>query len=231
MENASVGDDRLRGRAAREEGHERKNGGRQGVNCSQGVGILRKGRTVVAIRGPTPMSNLDKMLRGDLYEPWDPPLYEARLRAKRLCHRYNAGGVDRDPALLAELFGYETDAHLEPPFFCDYGTYIKLGRKVYANHNLVILDCTWVEIGDGVLMGPNVVISTAGHPTDLATRKTGLEFARPIRIGADVWIGANVSIMPGVTIGDGGVIGAGSVVTRDIPAGAVALGVPARPRT
>lgn len=174
------------------------------------------------------MSNFDKMLRGELYEPWDPALYEARLRAKRLCHRYNAGGADRDPAILEELFGYATDAHLEPPFFCDYGTFIKLGPKVYANHNLVILDCTWVEIGGGTLIAPNVCISAATHPTDLATRKTGLEFARPMRIGRDVWIGANVSIMPGVNIGDGAVIGAGSVVTRDIPAGATAFGVPAR---
>lgn len=177
---------------------------------------------------PTPMTELEKMLRGDLYQPWDPELVAARQRAKRLCHAYNAGGDHRDLTLLAQLFHHETDAHLEPPFFCDYGTHIKLGRKVYANHNLVILDCAHVEIGDGVLFGPNVVVSTAGHPVDLATRKTGLEFARPIVIGADAWIGANVSIMPGVTIGEGAVIGAGSVVTHDIPAGAVAYGVPAR---
>lgn len=176
------------------------------------------------------MTELERMLAGELYQPWEPSLVAARQRAKALCHLYNAGGVARDPKILAELFGYETDAHLEPPFFCDYGTYIRLGRKVYANHNLVILDCTYVEIGDGVLIGPNVVISTAGHPTDVAIRKSGLEFAKPIRIGADAWIGANVSIMPGVTIGAEAVIGAGSVVTRDIPAGVVAMGVPARVR-
>src|SRR5689334_11447228 len=97
------------------------------------------------------------MLAGGLYQPWDPALVAARHRAKALCHRYNAGGADRDLALLEELFGRPTDAHLEPPFYCDYGTNIRLGGKVYANHNLVILDCALVEIGHGVLFGPNVL--------------------------------------------------------------------------
>jgi maltose O-acetyltransferase len=172
----------------------------------------------------------EKMLAGELYRPSAPDLVAARHRAKRLCHLYNAGGADRDWKILEELFGMPTDAHLEPPFFCDYGKQILLGRGVYANHNLVILDCARVEIGDGVLFGPNVVVSTAGHPTDPVQRKAGLEFARPIVIGNNAWIGANVSIMPGVTIGADAVIGAGSVVTRDVPAGATAFGVPARPR-
>ena len=172
----------------------------------------------------------EKMLRGELYQPWAAALVAARHRAKALCHRYNAGGADRDAALLEELFGRPTDAHLEPPFFCDYGTNIRLGGRVYANHNLVILDCALVEIGHGVLFGPNVVVSTAGHPTDPEIRKSGLEFAKPIRIGRNAWIGANVSIMPGVTIGENAIVGAGSVVTRDIAAGVTAVGVPARPR-
>ena len=176
------------------------------------------------------MSELDKMLRGDLYQPWDAALVEMRTRAKTLCHRSNAGGAHRDAAILQELFGRPTDAHLEPPFFCDYGSNIRLGGKVYANHNLVILDCALVEVGHGVLFGPNVVISTAGHPTDPEIRKSGLEFAKPIRIGNNAWIGANVSIMPGVTIGADAIVGAGSVVTRDVAPGVTAVGVPARPR-
>lgn len=168
------------------------------------------------------------MIAGELYLPNDPELVRDRKRAKSLCHRYNQQVVDLDTPLLSELFGYATEAYLEPPFYCDYGYNIRLGKNFYANHNLVILDCCPVTIGDNVFIAPNVVISTARHPLDPQARNSGLEDARPIRIGHNVWIGASVCILPGVEIGDGVTIGAGSVVTRNIPAHTVAVGNPCR---
>ena len=104
-----------------------------------------------------------------------------------------------------------------------------MGDNFYANHNLVILDCAEVIFGDNVFIGPNCGFYTAGHPLDAETRNSGLEFAKPIKIGSNVWIGGNVCVMPGVTIGDGAVIGGGSVVVDDIPAGCVAVGNPCKP--
>src|SRR3954470_8233175 len=121
-------------------------------------------------------------------------------------------------------------AVIRPPFFCDYGYNIRLGDDVFLNFNCVILDVVEVTIGDRTQIGPAVQIYAADHPRDSATRGTGLEFGRPVRIGRDVWIGGGAIILPGVTIGDGAVIGAGSVVTRDVAAGQTVAGTPARPR-
>lgn len=170
----------------------------------------------------------EKMLAGELYQANDPVLVAERLLAKELCHRYNQEPVHLNKAVLAELLGQETDAHLEAPLRCDYGYNIRLGRNVYANYNLTILDCAPVTIGDNVFMAPNVLLTTAGHPVEVAPRIAGWEFARPITIGDNVWLGAGVLVMPGVTIGAGTTIGAGSVVTRDIPANSVAVGNPCR---
>jgi maltose O-acetyltransferase len=169
-----------------------------------------------------------KMLAGELYLASDETLVRERSRAKALCRRYNAADAEEGRELLRELFGYDTDASLEPPFFCDYGSNIRLGRRVFANHNLVVLDCAEVRIGDDVMIGPNVVISAATHPVDAAVRRSMLEYARPITIGDGVWIGAGAVILPGVTIGANTTIGAGSVVNRDIPADSVAVGNPCR---
>ncbi len=166
------------------------------------------------------------MLAGELYVASDPQLVAERKRAKALCRTYNAG--EAGTAILEELLGFPTDAYLEPPFFCDYGTNIRLGARVYANHNLVILDCAAVTLGDDVFIGPNVVISTAGHPVDAETRVSGVEWAKPVTIGDRVWLGAGVVIVPGLTIGANTTIGAGSVVTKDIPANCVAVGNPCR---
>lgn len=168
-----------------------------------------------------------KMLLGELYSANDAELTGERRRAKALCHEYNRH-VELDRPRLEALFGYATDAYLEPPFFCDYGYNIRLGRKVYANHHLVILDCAEVVIGDDVYIGPNVVLTTATHPIDPATRTSGLEFAKPIVVGDRAWIGASVVVLPGVTIGSNATIGAGSVVTKSIPADCVAVGNPCR---
>ena len=116
-----------------------------------------------------------------------------------------------------------------PPFWCDYGYHISVGDFFYGNHNLIITDGAPVTFGDHVFIGPNCCFSTAGHPLDVAQRNAGLEYAKPITIGNNVWIGAGVQVLPGVTIGDNAVIGAGSVVTKDIPAGMLAVGVPCRP--
>jgi maltose O-acetyltransferase len=169
-----------------------------------------------------------KMLAGELYRANDVQLVRERKRAKALCARYNQQVVELDAALLHELFGQATDAYLEPPFHCDYGYNIRLGRNVYANHNLVVLDCAEVTLGDDVFIGPNVVLSTAGHPLEPAVRRAGLEFAKPIRIGSGVWIGANVTVVPGVEIGENTTVGAGIVVTRSLPANCVAVGNPCR---
>ncbi|UOR06182.1 sugar O-acetyltransferase [Hymenobacter aerilatus] len=170
----------------------------------------------------------EKMLAGELYQANDPELVAERLRAKQLCHRYNQEPVELNKQVLAELLGYETNAHIETSFRCDYGYNIRLGENFYANYNLIVLDCAPVTIGDNVFLAPNVVLTTAGHPIETAPRIAGWEFARPITIGDNVWLGTGVQVMPGVSIGAGSVIGAGSIVTRDVPAGVVAVGNPCR---
>jgi maltose O-acetyltransferase len=171
------------------------------------------------------------MLSGELYDPNDPELASERIHARQLCSAYNAstpGDTAARARILGELCRKPTDAWIEPPFHCDYGGNITLGRKVYFNFNCVILDVMSVEIGDFTLLGPAVQIYAAMHPLNADERRRGLEFARPIKIGRDVWVGGAAVICPGVTIGDGAIIGAGSVVTRDIPAGAFAAGNPCR---
>lgn len=167
------------------------------------------------------------MLAGELYRD-EPALELERMRAKRLCHAYNQTAGNLDRSILTALLGYETDAYLEPPFYCDYGYNLRLGSRVYANHNLVVLDCVPVTIGDNVLFGPNVVLSTATHPLDPAIRLQALEYARPIVIGNNVWVGAGVVVLPGVEIGENTTVGAGSIVTRSLPANCVAVGNPCR---
>ena len=169
-----------------------------------------------------------KMLAGELYRANDPELVTERKRAKVLCQRYNQQVEYLDQEILAELLGCSTDAYLEPPFYCDYGYNLCVGAGVYANHNLVILDGARVSIGNHVFLGPNVVLTTAGHPTDASIRISGLEFVAPIHIGDQVWIGANVVVLPGVAIGANATIGAGSVVTRSIESDCVAVGNPCR---
>jgi len=119
---------------------------------------------------------------------------------------------------------------IRPPFYCDYGYNISVGRNTFMNFNCVILDVVQVHIGDDCQIGPNVQIYTADHPLDPEVRRSGLESGRPVTIGNNVWIGGAAIILPGVTIGDNAVVGAGSVVTRDVPAGATVVGNPARVR-
>ncbi|WP_417184003.1 sugar O-acetyltransferase [Agathobaculum sp.] len=179
------------------------------------------------------MTELEKAASGLLYDAnSDPALLEARAQTSDLCMDYNAlrsSQKEEKNVLLHTILGAcAPDIVIEPPFFVDYGSHTRVGRAFYANHNLVILDAAPVTIGDHVFIGPNCCISTAGHPFDVAQRNAGLEYAKPVTIGNNVWIGMGVQICPGVTIGDNAVIAAGSVVTEDIPAGMLAIGMPCK---
>ena len=175
-------------------------------------------------------SEKEKMLKGALYDASDPELVALRSRARRLTQEFN--GTDPDDRaerarLLGELFDSVGEgAWIEPPFFCDYGSHISLGRGVYMNFVCVILDCSHVRIGDQTQIGPQVTISAATHPLDAGERANGPELAYPVNIGNRVWIGAGAIIGPSVTIGDDTTIGAGSVVLKDVPPRVVAAGNP-----
>ena len=173
----------------------------------------------------------EKMLAGELYDPLDPELVQARERARDLCQDLNATrerDQDARRSHLEATFGKGGDSvWMQPPFFCDYGSNILLGERVFFNFNCVVLDVCQVKIGDFTLFGPAVQIYTATHPMNAELRRKQ-EFAKPIEIGSDVWVGGGAIICPGVKIGSKTVIGAGSVVTRDIPDGVFAAGNPCR---
>ena len=173
----------------------------------------------------------DKMLAGELYDPLDPDLAAARARARDLCQDLNATREADEAArrrILVDLFGAGGgEVWMQPPFYCDYGSNIFLGKRVFFNFNCVVLDVCAVRIGDFTLFGPAVQIYTATHPLEAELRRTR-EFAKPVTIGSDVWVGGAAVILPGVTIGSRSVIGAGSVVTRDIPDDVFAAGNPCR---
>ena len=173
----------------------------------------------------------EKMLAGELYDPLDPILVAARDRARDLCQALNAtreGDREERRRIVRELFGDGGESvWMQPPFYCDYGSNILMGERVFFNFNCVVLDVCEVRIGDFTLFGPAVQIYTATHPMDPILRRSE-EFAKPIAIGDDVWVGGAAVICPGVTIGSRSVIGAGSVVTRDVPEGVFAAGNPCR---
>ena len=178
------------------------------------------------------MSERQKMISGLPYDPGDAELQADQSAAKQWMARYNAA-MGASPAerrdLLRQKMGEVGEgAIIRPPFHCDYGYNIRLGRGVFMNFNCVILDICEVEIGDQTQVGPGVQILTADHPRDAAQRAEGIEFGKPVTIGRNVWIGGGAIILPGVTIGNDAVIGAGAVVTRDVPEGATAVGNPAR---
>jgi len=174
------------------------------------------------------------MLAGKLYRSDDAELQADLAATLAWLGRYNCSHHlthAHRHALLAERLGAVGEgAVIRPPFHCDFGANIRLGAGVFLNFNCVILDVVTVTIGDRTQIGPAVQIYAADHPRDAATRRAGLEFGRPVRIGADVWIGGGAILLPGVTIGDGAIIGAGSVVTRDVAAGVTVMGNPARPQ-
>ena len=171
----------------------------------------------------------EKMLAGELYDPFDPELSAARDRARDLCQSLNAtleAQTDERRQILQQLFGSGGDTvWMQPPFFCDYGSNIELGERVFFNFNCVVLDVCPVLNGDYTLFGPDVQILTPLHPMHPQQRRRE-EYGKPIAIGSDVWVGGGALILAGVRIGHQAVIGAGSVVTRDVPAGSFAAGNP-----
>ena len=172
-----------------------------------------------------------KMIAGELYDPLDSELVAARERARDLCQALNATREAQQTErrrILQALFGAGGDtAWMQPPFYCDYGSNIHLGTRVFFNFNCVVLDVCEVRIGDYTLFGPGVQILTPLHPLNAAERRQR-EFGKRVEIGSDVWVGGGALILAGVHIGSKSVIGAGSVVTRDIPAGVFAAGNPCR---
>ncbi|MDQ0301936.1 sugar O-acetyltransferase [Ancylobacter polymorphus] len=179
-----------------------------------------------------PRSEMQRMRAGELYRASDPAIQAAERACFAWLARFNASlplARAERRVLLAEGLGTVGErTGIRPPFHCDYGFNIHLGTGVFLNFDCVILDVVAVHIGDGTEIGPGTHIYTAEHPRDPEVRRLGLEYGRPVSIGRNVWIGGKAIILPGITIGDDAVIGAGAVVTRDIPAGATAVGNPAR---
>ena len=180
------------------------------------------------------MTEREKLERGLWYDAnYDEDLCRERERANELAHRLNQvspGNAALRESLLRELLGHVGE-HVEvlSPLYVDYGRNVSIGDWSFLNHGAYLMDGAPITIGSHVFVGPNLGAYTAQHPLVAEERNLGLERALPITIEDDVWIGGDVKIMPGVTIGRGSVIGAGSVVTRDVPAGVVAIGSPCHP--
>ncbi|MBM6584225.1 sugar O-acetyltransferase [Microvirga sp. BT689] len=175
---------------------------------------------------------LDFIRSGAMYNDLTPELVKAREDAVLLTNRYNASfgspSAERE-SILRELLGQiGKQVHFEPTFRCEFGRNIAIGNRFYANFDCVMLDGGTIEISDDVLFGPRVGIYTSNHAIDADERAAGGCYAKPVRISNRVWVGGGVQINQGVTIGDGAVIGSGSVVTKDVPAGVVAAGVPCK---
>ena len=173
----------------------------------------------------------EKMLAGQLYDPLDAELVRARDRVRDLCQDLNAtreADQELRRRILIELFGAGGESvWMQPPFYCDYGSNIRLGERVFLNFNCVVLDVCRVTVGDYTLFGPGVQIYTATHPMNAALRRRQ-ESGNPVEVGSDVWVGGGAILCPGVKVGSRSVIGAGSVVTRDVPEGVFAAGNPCR---
>lgn len=170
------------------------------------------------------------MLAGEPYDATDPELVADRRRCQETLRAFNnRPEQELSRSTLGELFAeVGPDTFIEPPFLCDYGFNISIGRDSFINYGGIVLDVATVTIGDEVRIATGVQLLTAEHPLDPVERRSGIELARPIRIGDGVWLGGGVIVCPGVSIGENAVIGAGSVVTRDVPAGVLAVGNPCR---
>ena len=174
----------------------------------------------------------ERMLAGELYLAGDPVLEEERRRAALMTKEYNDSSPDeaaKRMRILRELLGaFGEGSEIRPPFYCDYGYQTHVGAGTFANFGLVALDVATITIGDDVQIGPYVQLLTAMHPLEPEPRRAKWESAEPIAVADNVWLGGGAIVCPGVSIGENSVVGAGAVVTRDLPAGVVAAGVPAR---
>ena len=179
------------------------------------------------------MTEREKIHAGVLYQPNDPTIMEEQLAYLDLMDEYNNTPrrlMEKRAQMLPKLFAeVGENCYIESPYFANWGGHhVHLGSNVYANAGLKLVDDTHIYIGDCTMLGPNVVLATAGHPIDPELRAQALQYNMPVHIGKNCWLGAGVIVMPGVTIGDNAVIGAGSIVTKDIPGGVVAVGNPCR---
>lgn len=170
---------------------------------------------------------------GELYLLSDKEILKEQIASLDKIHEYNktkAVEYEKRTQLLKEMFAEIGEGcYIEAPFYANWGgRHCHFGKNVYANFNLTCVDDTHIYVGDNTMIGPNVTLASAGHPTEPELRKQGYQFNKPINIGSNCWLGAGVIVVPGVTIGDNTVIGAGSVVTKDIPANVVAVGSPCR---
>ena len=183
------------------------------------------------IRAYKDKTMLERLKLGELYDPSDPEIQKIYKNTLDLCQKLNRISPKDQKSkrkVLKELFGYETDAVVQDNFHCELGFNIKLGKNCFFNFNCTMIDDAPIEIGDAILVAPSVTFAAGTHPTSPSIRKAHLEYAKPIKVGNNVWIGANAVIGPGVTIGDNAVIGAGSVVIKDVPANTVVVGNTAR---
>lgn len=168
-----------------------------------------------------------------IYNPEDPSILKVQKQAQLKMYEYNRTlptEDDKRQRLLKEMLSrVGKGCYLEPPFRANFGgQHVMLGDYVYANFNLTAVDDTYIYIGDHTMIGPNVTLASAGHPVLPELRQHGYQYNLPIHIGKNCWLGANVTVVPGITIGDNTVVGAGAVVTKDLPANVVAVGVPAK---
>ena len=179
------------------------------------------------------MTEREKIHSGNIYWPSDESIMTEQLGYLDLMDEYNNTSrrlQSKRQELLKKLFAeVGENCYIESPYFANWGGHhVHLGSGIYANAGLKLVDDTHIYIGDCTMLGPNVVIATAGHPIDPTLRSKGLQYNLPVRIGRNCWLGAGVIVMPGVTIGDNSVIGAGSVVTKDVPSNVIAVGNPCK---
>lgn len=176
------------------------------------------------------MNNIERRDKGLAYIA-DEKVYDEMLKCRKLLFKLNHTDFENFKEIskiITSLLGKSENAFINPPFFCDYGSHIEVGKNFYANYNCTILDVAKVKIGDNCFLAPNVAIYTAGHPIYPKTRNSAYEYGKEVTIGDNVWIGGNAVVCPGVHIGNNVVIGAGSVVTKDIPDWSLAAGNPCK---
>ncbi len=178
------------------------------------------------------MTAKERMQSGKLYFCTDEEIANEQTQCLEILYDYNhtrpSESQKREQILKKLLAEIGENCYIEPPLHANWGKYTHFGSNVYANFNLTLVDDTDIFVGDNVMIGPNVVIATAGHPVNPALRLQAAQFNISVYIGNNVWIGAGAIVLPGVHIGDNSVIGAGSIVTKDIPANVVAVGNPCR---
>ncbi len=179
------------------------------------------------------MSMKEKMHTGELYLPGDEEIMKAQTACLDRLYDFNhtrPSEFEKRQEMMKEMLAEVGEGcYIESPFYANWGgAHVHFGKNVYCNFGVTMVDDTHIYVGDYTMFGPNVTVATAGHPLLPALREKAYQYNMPVHIGKNCWLGAGVLVMPGITIGDGSVIGAGSVVTKDIPAGVIAVGNPCK---